>query len=84
MSDQNANAVSLPPGVTISPGRETVQIMANNQNSQGMIFTLTLQNAGGAQTSVFVPYALMNNADAVSKLFADRVAAIENIANLGS
>lgn len=74
-------AVTLPPGVTISPGRETVQTGPNGQAIQGMIFTLTLPN--GAVTSVFVPYALMADTTAVSQMFAQRVAAIEGIAQLG-
>ena len=78
MSD---NPIVLPPGVSISPGRETVQTAPNGQNVQGMLFTLTLPNQ--AQTSVFVPYGLMSQTDAVARLFADRVAAITAISGLG-
>lgn len=77
-----SGSVVLPPGVAISPGRETTQIGLNNQNVQGMIFTLTLTN--GAVTSVFVPYSLMAYTDQVSQLFADRVAAIQAISALGT
>lgn len=81
MTMPSSGVVTLPPGVTISPGRETVQLGPNNQNVQGMNFTLTLPN--GASTSVFVPYSIMGNTDFVTKLFADRVAAINAVTNLG-
>jgi len=83
MSDSTgSNAIMLPPGVTISPGRETVQAGPTGAGIQGMLFTLTLPN--GAQTSVFVPYSLMNQPEVVSQMFAQRVAAINGIANLGA
>jgi len=81
MSMGDPNAITLPVGVSIAPGRETVQAGPNGQNVQGMLFTLTLPNS--AQTSVFVPYALMNYPQEVSKLFADRVAGIMNVTALG-
>ena len=74
--------VNLPSGVTISPGRETVQNGPNGQQVQGMLFTLTLVN--GAQTSVFVPYAIMHQTDVVSQLMAQRVAAINAVSDLSS
>lgn len=81
MSMPGDNAVTLPVGVSVSPGRETVQAGPNGQNVQGMMFTLTLPNS--AQTSVFVPYAIMSNAALVSQMFADRVNAINAVASLG-
>jgi hypothetical protein len=80
MSDPTS--VTLPPGVAISPGRETTQIGANNQNVQGLVFTLTLPNT--TQTSVFVPYAVMAYPDQVAQMFADRVAQIQAISALGT
>lgn len=77
-----ANAVLLPAGVTISPGRETVQSGPTGAGIQGMLFTLTLAN--GAQTSVFVPYAIMGQTAVVSEMFAQRVAAINGVTNIGS
>lgn len=77
----NANDVVLPAGVSISPGRETVQTGPNGQNVQGMMFTLTLPL--GATTSVFVPYALMTYPDQVAQLFAQRVAGIQAVQSLG-
>lgn len=74
--------VSLPPGVTIAPGRETTQVGPGNVPIQGMQFTLTLAN--GAQTSVFVPYSIMANVAQVQQMFADRVAAINAVTALGS
>lgn len=81
MSDQS-NTVTLPPGVAISPGRETTIVGANNQNIPGMNFTLTLPNT--ASTTVFVPYATMSYPDQVAQLFADRVAGINAITALGT
>jgi hypothetical protein len=75
------DAVILPPGVTVSPGRETSQAGPTGAIIQGMIFTLTLPN--GAQTSVFVPYILMNNTADIEALFAQRVAQINGVASLG-
>ena len=80
MSSSNG-AIVLPAGVAISPGRETVQTGPTGQAIQGMLFTLTLAN--GAQTSVFVPYSLMGQTDVVAQMFAERVAAINAVSNLG-
>lgn len=74
--------VTLPPGVKVAPGRETTQLGPNNQNVQGMIFTLTLAN--GAMTSVFVPYTDLGNVDAVTATFAQRVADISAVAALST
>ena len=76
--------MTLPPGVAISPGRETTQIGPNNTNISGMIFTLTLPNQ--STTTVFVPYALMTpaNLPQIQQMFADRVAAINSVLSLGS
>lgn len=78
----SSRGVVLPAGVAISPGRETVQTGPTGAAIQGMLFTLTLDN--GAQTSVFVPYTLMGNTDAVQEMFAQRVAAINAVSNLGA
>jgi len=48
---------------------------------QGMTYTLTLAN--GAQTSVFIPYALMSNLDIVREMIAERVNAINGVIGLG-
>ena len=79
--NDGTGVITLRPGVTISPGRETVQTGSSNQPVQGMIFTLTLAN--GATTSVFVPYAIMTQTDVVSQMFAQRVAAINAVSGLG-
>lgn len=81
MSDQS-NAVTLPPGVTILPGRETSQAGPTGSMVQGMLFTLKLPN--GAETNVFVAYDLMRDPASVSAMFAQRVAAINAVANLGN
>jgi hypothetical protein len=75
------NQITLPAGVSISPGRETVASNSAGQNVQGMMFTLTIP--GGAQTNVFVPYDLMQYPDQVSQLFATRVAGIQSVVALG-
>ena len=77
----DGNAVILPPGVQVSSGRETVQAGPNGQNVQGMMFILTLPN--NAQTTVFVPYSLMNSPVTIAQMFADRVNAIMRIESLG-
>lgn len=77
----SSGMINLPAGVSISPGRETVQTGPTGQAIQGMLFTLTLAN--GAQTSVFVPYSLMGQTDVVAQMFAERVAAINAVSNLG-
>ena len=77
-----SNSVTLPPGVTISPARETVQAGPNGVNIQGYVFTLTLP-VSGATTSVFVPYSMISNTAVVQEMFAQRVAAIQAVANLG-
>lgn len=84
MSDQSipANAVTVPYGVTVSPGRETTQVGPTGAGIQGMNFTLTLPN--NAQTTVFVPYSTMAYPDQVAALFAQRIAGINAITALGS
>jgi hypothetical protein len=74
--------ITGPNGVTVSPGRETTMLGPNNTNVQGMSFTLS--NATIGSTSIFVPYSLMSDTAAVAQLFADRVAQITAIAQLGS
>lgn len=74
-------SITLPPGVTVAAGRETSQAGPNGQIVQGLVFTLTLPN--GAQTNVFVPYALMSNVELVAKMFADRIAAINGVVGIG-
>jgi hypothetical protein len=74
--------IKLPPGVQISPGRETSQLGPNNQTVPGMQFNLTLPN--GATTSCFVPYAIIHNTAQVSQLFANRVNAIQAVTALGA
>jgi hypothetical protein len=74
--------IILPPGVSVAPGRETSQAGPTGAIIQGMLFTLTLAN--GAQTSIFIPYILMNNTAEIEALFAQRVAQINAVSNIGS
>lgn len=83
MSNQSTPSnIVLPPGVTISPGRETVQAGPSGNTIRGMNFVLTLPNS--ATTTVFVPEALYNSPAVVEQMFAQRVAGITGILNIGS
>ena len=77
----SSGGVALPPGVSISPGRETAQTGPSGQIVQGMVYTLTLAN--GAQTSVFIPYSLMSNLDIVREMIVQRIDAINGVLGLG-
>lgn len=73
MSTENTSII-LPAGVTVQPGRETSQTNPQGQVVQGMLFPITLPN--GTTTTVFVPYTLIGNTEAVQVLFDQRVNAI--------
>jgi hypothetical protein len=73
--------IVLPPGVSISPGRETVQAGPSGNTIQGMNFTLTLLN--GATTTVFVPYNLLSNIPVVQDMFDQRINAINGVVGGG-
>jgi hypothetical protein len=75
-----ANAVSLPPGVTIVGSRETSQPSSNGQILQGLMFTLQLPS--GVTTTVFIPYRILPNTAAVAAAFQERVSAIQAIEQL--
>lgn len=76
------NTLTLPPGWTVAVGRETVQTNSQNQNVQGLNYTLA--NASlGVSTTVFLPYALQDNLTAVSQFFNQRIAAITGVVSLG-
>lgn len=68
------NTVTLPPGVTVQPGRETSQTNPQGQVVQGMLFPITLPS--GTTTTVFVPYAMIGDTNYVQALFEQRVNAI--------
>lgn len=72
-----SGAVTLPPGVTVQPGRETSQTNGQGQVVQGMIFPITLPS--GTTTTVFVPYAMIADTAYVQQLFTARIAAIQAI-----
>jgi len=78
----SGGVVTLPPGVGISPGRETSAIGVNNTAVPGMNFVLTLPNQ--ATTTVFIPYAIMTDTAQVTQMFADRVNAVNGVTALGS
>lgn len=72
--------VALPPGWTVEVGRETSAVV-NGQALPGLQFNLTYP-ASNITTSVFVPYSVMSNTQAVAQLFASRVAQITAVQNL--
>lgn len=74
--------VVLPPGWEVAPGRETTQLLNGNQ-VQGVVFNLT-QATTGAAVSVFVPYSLFNNTNAVAQLFLTKINGITGILSLGN
>jgi hypothetical protein len=76
----SGSTVNAPPGVVVSPGRETTQVGPTGAGIQGMNFTLTLPS--GAMTTVFVPYSTMGYPDQVQALFQTRVDQINGIAAL--
>ena len=77
----SSSPVPLPPGTTVSAGRETSQLSSNNVPIPGMLYTVTLPS--GTTTSVFVPYTLMSNRAVVSQMIAQRVNDILGIESLG-
>ncbi|MGH2876224.1 MAG: hypothetical protein ACRDLV_08240 [Solirubrobacteraceae bacterium] len=74
-----STVVSLPPGVTVGPGRETSQVDAQGMITQGMAFPITLAN--GTTTSIFVPYSQLTDVAAVRQLIVSRVQAITAISS---
>jgi hypothetical protein len=66
-----SNAVVLPAGVQLGPGRETSQTNPQGQVVQGIVYPLTLSS--GTVTSVFVPYTLVGNVPQIQALFDQRI-----------
>jgi hypothetical protein len=78
MSMQSSNnTITLPPGWSISPPKETSRQAVGGGVQQGVLFTLT--NISGGNTSVFVPYQLLPNTTAVQALILSRIQQIEAI-----
>jgi hypothetical protein len=73
-SEPSTTTVTLPPGVTVQPGRETSQVNPQGQVVQGMVFPITLPS--GTTTTVFVPYTMIADTTFVQALFEQRVNAI--------
>lgn len=73
----NGQALTLPPGWTIGPGRETGQTQPSGQIVQGVVYGLT--SPSGTTTSVFVPYSMISNIAQVQGLFDARTSAIAAI-----
>lgn len=63
--------ITLPPGVTIRPGRETSQTNDQGQVQQGTLYPIVLAN--GTTSSVFVPNSALSNPAIVQALFENKV-----------
>ena len=70
----SSGSVMLPPGVTVSGGRETTSVNAQGIVVQGMNFTINLP--GGAMTTVFIPYSDLGNTAQVQAMIMQRVQSI--------
>jgi hypothetical protein len=73
----NPSTVVLPPGVTVGAGRETTQANPQGLIVQGMTYPVTLPS--GTTTSVFVPYADVENIPKVQAIFDGRINALSAI-----
>lgn len=71
---QPTTTITLPPGVTVGPGRETSQTNPQGQVVQGMLFPITLPNQ--TTTTVFVPYTQLQDLAYVQALFNTRIRSI--------
>lgn len=69
--------VQLPPGVKVGPPRETQQLNEQGQVTTGALFPVTLSN--GAVTTIFVPYAQIENTAYIESLITKRVQALTAI-----
>lgn len=76
-SSSAGGTLTLPPGWTIGPGRETGQTNPSGQVIQGIVYGLT--SPSGTTSSVFVPYSMIQNINQVQGLFDARTSAIAAI-----
>jgi hypothetical protein len=70
----NQGQVTLPPGVTVGPARETSQLNAQGQVVQGVNLPVSLPNGGAL--NVFIPYTALTNPAQVQQLLDERINAI--------
>jgi hypothetical protein len=77
MTMQPPASVQLPPGWTVSGYREASQANSAGRIVQGIVFTLSSATSGS--TSVFVPYSLLGQTDAVEQAFQQRISDITAI-----
>jgi hypothetical protein len=77
-----SSSTVLPPGWSVSQGRETSAQGPSGNIIRGTNFILTGPN-GGTNT-VFVPEALYNQPATVGQMFLQRIDAINGILNIGS
>jgi hypothetical protein len=66
--------ITLPPGVSVLPGRQTSQTNGSGQVQQGTAFTVNLPD--GTTTNVFVPDSMLSNLPAVEALITNKVTAL--------
>lgn len=66
-----SNTVTIPPGVTVQPGRQTSQTSGQGQVVQGTLYPIVLAN--GTTSSVFVPDSVLSNAAQVQALFENKI-----------
>lgn len=74
--------VPVPAGWEVQPGRETSEIV-NGATMQGLQFNLVMP-AHNITSSVFVPYSVMGNIQAVAAMFAARINSITAIQGLSN
>lgn len=67
-------AVVIPAGVTVQPGRQTSQTTGQGQVVQGTLYPIILAN--GTTSSVFVPTSIETNVPQVQALFENKIAAL--------
>lgn len=78
----SSSDTTLPPGWSVSQGRETVQAGPSGNTIRGSNFILTGPNQ--STTTVFVPEALYNSPSVVAQMFQQRIAGLTSILNIGS
>jgi hypothetical protein len=83
VSMSSPNTYTLPPGWSVTAGRETVQTNSAGQNVQGLNFTLS-NPAVASGITVFIPYSLMTQTQAVAQIFNERIAGVTAITSLGN
>jgi hypothetical protein len=69
--------VTIPPGVTVQPGRQTTQTSGFGTVVQGTQYPIVLAN--GTTSSVFVPDTALSDPAQVEAIFATKIAQLSAI-----